>query len=106
MLLFLNDIDVDVFAGVPFMATNDVAVWPARHQVIIGDSKVCHYESPTTQSAGTSTVRTAQVYVILAPDITTTLWPGDYMPVSMSELFAIEPRYDSPLIQQGVDMWP
>ena len=28
------------------------------------------------------------------------------VPVSMSELVAVEPRYDSPLIQQGVNMWP
>ena len=59
--LVVDDIDVDVLAGVPFMATNDVAVRPARHQVIIGDTNVCRYESPTTQSAGTSTVRRAQM---------------------------------------------
>ena len=108
--LVVDDIDMDVLAGVPFMATNDVAVRPARHQVIIGDTKVCRYESPTTQSAGTSTVRRAQVHVIRAPDTTTTLWPGDYMevtvPVSMSEFLVVEPQYDSPLIQQGVNMWP
>ena len=108
--LVVDDIDVDVLAGVPFMATNDVAVCPARHQVIIGDTKVCRYEAPTTQSAATSTVRRAQVHVIHAPDATTTLWPGDYMevtvPVSMSELVAVEPGYDRPQIQQGVNMWP
>ena len=71
---------------------------------------MCRYESPTTQSAGTSTVRRAQVHVIRVPDTTTTLWPGDHMevtvPVSMSEIVAVEPRYDSPLIQQGINLWP
>ena len=39
--LIVDEINVEVLAGVPFMTTNDIAVRPAKHQVIIGDKKIC-----------------------------------------------------------------
>ena len=41
--LVVDDIDVEVLAGVPFMSLNDVSVRPAKYQVLIGDNTTCSY---------------------------------------------------------------
>lgn len=52
--LVVENIDVDILAGVPFMTCNDVSVRPAKQQIIIGDGTIYEYgaitlniESPT-----------------------------------------------------------
>ena len=107
--LVVDEIDVDVLAGIPFMTTNDIAVWPAKHQVIIGDKKICKYER-TRAGDNTSTVRRAQSYLVRAPNSTTTLWPNEFLeltvPDSLDEYVAIEPRCDSQLARDGIVAWP
>ncbi|XP_068703830.1 uncharacterized protein [Montipora foliosa] len=49
----VDDLDVDVLAGTPFLIANDISVRPAKCQVRIQDSEVVHYEhksDPTTAS--------------------------------------------------------
>ena len=41
--LFVEDLDVDILAGTPFMASNDIAVRPAKHEIIIAGSDVASY---------------------------------------------------------------
>ena len=45
--LVVENIDVDVLAGVPFMASNDISVRPAKHQIIMGDGTVYEYGAVT-----------------------------------------------------------
>ena len=96
--LIVDEIDVDVLAGVPFMTTKDIAVRPAKHQVMIGDKKICKYE-PTRAGDNTSTVSRAQSYLVRAPNSTTTLWPCEFLELtvldSLDECIAIEPCCDS-----------
>ena len=42
--LVVDDLDVDVLAGTPFLIANDISVRPAKCQVRIQDSEVIHYE--------------------------------------------------------------
>ena len=41
--LVVDNLDVDVLAGVPFMESNGVAVRPAKHQVLLNDGTVYMY---------------------------------------------------------------
>ena len=43
--LVVEDLDVDILAGTPFMSVNDIAVRPARRQVILGDGSTFTYGS-------------------------------------------------------------
>ena len=43
--LVVEDLDVDILAGTPFMSVNDIAVRSARRQVILGDGSTFTYGS-------------------------------------------------------------
>ena len=50
-LLVFEDLDVEKLAGTPFMTTNDIAVRPAKHEIIIaGSDTVCYGFSQTSQT--------------------------------------------------------
>ncbi|XP_071110370.1 uncharacterized protein [Haliotis cracherodii] len=97
--LVVENLDVEVLAGIPFMEANDVAVRPAKHQIILGDGTTYTYGSTET-TGDEHTVRRA--CVLRAPDTSTTIWPGDFIEVPVPEsfapsdfTFAIEPRIDT-----------
>ena len=41
--LVVNELDVDILAGIPFMTANDVSVRPAKQEIIIDESTVVNY---------------------------------------------------------------
>ena len=41
--LIVNDLDVDILAGISFMAVNDISVRPTKPKILIGDTYVVHY---------------------------------------------------------------
>ena len=77
--LVVDDLDVDVLAGTPFLIANDISVRPAKCQVRIQDSEVVHYEHNSDPTTASHAVRRAQCYTLRAPPSTTVLWPGDYV---------------------------
>ena len=77
--LVVDDLDVDVLAGTPFLIANDISVRPAKCQVRIQDSEVIHYEHRSDPTTASHAVRRAQCYTLRAPSSTTVLWPGDYV---------------------------
>ena len=96
--LVVEDLDVDILAGTPFMTSNDIAVRPAKREIIIAGCDVASYgcsQSPQTHYA----VRAC--HLIRAPNTNTTVWPGEFLEIDApSELLkdatlAIEPRMDS-----------
>ena len=94
----MNELDVDILAGIPFMSTNDISVRPAKQQILIGDTNIVHYgTSPSDSSNG---VRRTQAY-ILKPEATSVIWPGSYLELAFpSDLqsectLAIESRTDN-----------
>lgn len=96
--LVVEDLDVDILAGTPFMTSNDIAVRPAKHEIIIAGCDVASYgysQSPQTHYA----VRAC--HLLRALNTNTTVWPWEFLEIDApSELLkdatlAIEPRMDS-----------
>ena len=106
--LVVEDLDVEVLTGTPFLVSNDISIRPAKSQITIGET-VIHYTVTTIPTAPgvTRTVRRARAYVLRAPASSTTVWPGDYMELSIPSVLddivvAVEPRNDySPLRHQN-----
>jgi hypothetical protein len=97
--LVIENLDVDVLAGTPFMETNDVAVRPAKRQVILNNGSAYTYGSVQSQ-ASTAAVRRA--LVLRAPPTSTTVWPGEFVEIELpgdvpaDTEYALEPRIDAP----------
>ena len=96
--LVVENLDVDILAGTPFMACNDIAVRPATQEIVIAGCDIVSYGSSSTPSK-TSTVRCFQI--LRAPPVSSTIWPGNFLEVNVPNTFpsdaqlAIEPRVDS-----------
>ena len=109
--LVVENLDVDVLAGTPFMEANDVAVRPAKRQVTLGDGTTYVYGSHTPQEVGPAARR---AMVIRAPAESTTIWPGEFIEVQLpSEApsdseYALEPRSDAPSARRltASQLWP
>ena len=96
--LVVEDLDVEVLAGTPFMETNDVAVRPAKREVHLGNGSVYTYGSRSPASP-LPTVRRA--FVLRAPAPSKTVWPGEFVEVRLPDdappdsEYALEPRTDA-----------
>jgi len=108
--LVVEQLDVDVLAGNPFHALNDIATRPAKREIIIGGSSTVVYGQ---QKAGTPSVRRTQAYVMRSPSRQTVLLPGDYVEVQtpegsrLDEHWALEPRFDTPSNKHSyLHAWP
>ena len=75
--LVVDDLDVDILAGTPFLIANDITVRPSKCQVGIQDSEIIHYESTDVTAAGSHAVRRAQIFTLRAPPSATVVWPGE-----------------------------
>ena len=92
--LIVDDLDVDILAGVPFMEENDVSVRPKNKIVSVGDNHHFMYEGSVPNCS--TNVRSA----ILRTTTKATVWPGDFLDVSVGSvgtdkvdaLVAIEPH--------------
>ena len=98
--LIVENLDVEVLAGTPFMERNDVAIRPAKRQIMLDDGTVYSYGSVGKSKGAGHAVRRA--HVLRAPSQTMTLWPGDFLELALppqfadDESLALEPRTDSP----------
>ena len=74
--LVVEDLDVDIFAGTPFMTIGDIAVRPATYKIIIAETDVVSYgysQPPQSHHA----VRAC--HLLRAPNANTTVWPGEFL---------------------------
>ena len=71
--LVIEDLDVDVFGGVPFTDCTDITIRTAKHLVILSDGSHVQY-GPNVFNSDRSILHT-QAHLLCAPS-TTTLWPG------------------------------
>ena len=76
----MNELDVDILAGIPFMSTNDISVRPAKQQILIGDTSIVH--CGTSPSVSPNRMRRTQAY-ILKPEATSVIWPGSYLELAL-----------------------
>ena len=99
--LVVDDLDVDVLAGTPFMIANDISMRPAKYQVCMQGSLVIEYQPSKGPSSQSHTVRHAQCYVMRSSSPTTILWRGEFIEVDVppdleqDSIIAIEPRIDT-----------
>ncbi|CAC5401057.1 unnamed protein product [Mytilus coruscus] len=115
--LVVNDLDVDILAGIPFMSSNDIAIFPSKHKIVIRDKVTVMYGSPNEELNSSNTrVRRTQAFLIRAPSASSVVWPGCYgeydIPSEIESdcILAIEPHTDasrtkdwpSPQIAQSV----
>ena len=109
--LVVRNLDVDVLAGTPFMEANDIAVCPAKHQVILGDGSIYSYGSQHPAAVGTA-ARCA--LVLCSPPTPTTVWPGEFVGVELpsdappNSEYALEPQTDAPSVRKLTvsQLWP
>ena len=103
--LVVDELDVDVLAGRPFLIANDISVRPAKCQVCIQYSEVIHYEHRSDPSTASHmhAVRHAQCSTLSTPSSTTGPLPGDYIeldvPPNLGEdhVLALQPITDTPV---------
>ena len=60
--LVVDDLDIDILAGTPFLIANDITVCPTKCQVRIQDSEIMHYEPTDDTTTGSHAVRRAQIF--------------------------------------------
>ena len=110
--LVVQELDVDVLGGTPFMEANDVAIRPYKRQVLLGDGSVFVYGSPN-DSIQKQSVR--RVTVLKAPVKKTTVWPGEFLEVVLPQdlaesdsFYALEARHDAPSAKgkKFSQIWP
>ena len=95
--LVVESLDVDLLAGMPFLHRNQLGVFPAKHEILFGDGSVLKYKRDEPETYSSS----RRVIVLRAPPKACTVWPGDYIEVSLPEnedpdrTYAIEPRVDT-----------
>jgi hypothetical protein len=98
--LVVDKLDVDVLAGVPFLAINDIATRPALYQIVIKGTDVVKYGP---QKDKVATARRAQSFLLRSPKQQTILLPGDFVQLKTPSqappdtTWALEPRLDTPL---------
>ena len=109
--LVVEDLDVEVLAGTPFMEANDVTVRPAKREVLLGNGSTYTYRSQAPLSPPT-TVRRA--FVLRARSSSKTVWPGEFLEVQLPDdappdsAYALEPRTDAPSLRnlKPSQLWP
>lgn len=107
--LVVEHLDVEILAGTPFMESNDIAVRPARKEVLIRGTPY-KYGSTGNQTAP----KARRAIVLRAPPSNTTIWPGEFVELQLpsdtppDSVYALEPRTDSPTSQSAktTQLWP
>lgn len=109
--LVMENVDVEVLTGTPFMEANDITVCPAKRLITLADGSSFTYGS----SDDRSTQQAARRAVVLrAPTTSTTLWRGDYIELELPQdlppdsLHALEPRANIPQVHLVTtsELWP
>ena len=110
--LVVRQLDVDILAGNPFMTCNDIAVRPAKRQIVIGGSEIVNY-GRSNHISSHSNIRRTQAFLLRSPQRTVVM-PGEYLQLATPDdsqpdtTWALEPRLDSPLnsIRKSQNAWP
>ena len=108
--LVVENLDVEILAGTPFMEDNDIAVRPATREVSVHGSPYLY--SPPNNKPPQRTARRA--VVLRAPPSSTTVWPGEFLELTLPKdiptdsEYALEPRTDTSPSQSSKmsNLWP
>lgn len=94
--LVVENLDVDVLAGTPFVEVNDIAICPAKGEVTFGNDTTYTYESTAPTEANTAA---HQAFVLHAPTPSQTIWPGEFLEIQLPD-DAQADRTDAPSAQR------
>ena len=106
--LVVEDLDVDILAGQPFMIANDISLRPAKSLIIFNDGSTYQYQTSSPR-VPTSQIRRFSSHIIRAPASNTTLYPGDHIDVEVppdlgdQTDLALEPRINNSPVPH---LWP
>ena len=78
----VENLDVELLAGTPFMEANDISIRLAKRQASIGDGTTYAYGSQAPASVSTAARR---VIVLRSPPTSTTIWPGEVVEINVSD---------------------
>ena len=111
--LVVENLDVEILAGVPFQERNGVDVSCIRKELTLLDGTIIKYGAVTKSVDSPSSIRRAAVLRVGEAQV---LWPGDYVDLELDEPtlkdteVAIEPKFSSkshewlkPSIERSVD---
>ena len=76
--LVVRELDVDILAGTPFMTQNDVAIRPAKKQIILKGLEVVTYGT-SSDGDNLTRVRRSQAFLLRAPNQQSIILPGEYL---------------------------
>ena len=76
--LIVEDLNMDILAGTPFMTSHDIAVHPTRHEIIIAGCDVASSDSSQIPQAHHAV---KACHLLRAPFVNTTVWPGEFLEV-------------------------
>ena len=76
--LIVNNLDVDIVVGVPFMEDNDIGVRPRGKLISIGDNYLFSYDGNPLHIENKRSC-------ILRPTAHSTVWPGEFSDVKIPE---------------------
>ena len=99
--LVVEDLDVDVLVGTPFIS-NDILFRPTKGQVLIEGSEVDSYHSETLTSPHAHAIRRAQSYVLRLTTSTTFVLSSENLEIHVppdlgsGSILATETRTDAP----------
>ena len=80
--IVVENLDVDLLAGAPFMEANDIAVRPAKREVMLGDATTYTYGSSPPAEANTAARR---AFVLRAPTSSKTIWPVEFLEIQLPD---------------------
>ena len=92
--LVVTNLGVEILGSVPFMDRNDVTPRCAKKQIILSDNTIIPYQA-ISKATDSPSIRRA---CLLRADKESTLWPGDFVDVKVTDDFlkesevALEPR--------------
>ena len=108
--LVVEDLDVDILAGIPFMEVNDISIRPAKHQVILNSDNTTYLYGSLTTSNEHHTVR--RTHVSRAPSRTATVWSSKIIEVDLPQdipssdsAYASEPCYNIHVSKTPLKAW-
>lgn len=103
--LVVENLDVDILAGVPFMCTNDISLRPAKFEITFGDGSTYKYNVDDRPPNRPTAIQRASVHVLRSPSAT--VWPGEFLQIPVPDDLgcadiAVEPRIEN----KNNPLWP
>ena len=100
-----------ILAGMPFLISHDIAIRPAKSEIILDGSDVVKYDASSSKIGNPSSSRRVTSFVVRSP-ANKVILPGENMKfevpnnLSKESAVAIEPRHDNSYQKSLSHPWP